>query len=233
MKTNIILLWSFLLAPFSAIASEGDTAKVSYDKLYGGISFSTVSHHIYYKDSKAQDIISSGYFAPLSLYLGYNFGRNMRVQAGLAYGGSSEKYTLTPDNKVFHTASSRTHVIAMPVTLQHVMFKFFRRFPMYATGTLMPAYGISKTEYSQSENGVTAEVNKITEKGINTFVTAGIGLNYKISPRLYGQVEYHALKHNLTGGNSFFHDWDQGFTGFLHFYKSVGIGLNYKLGLED
>ncbi|WP_394341669.1 outer membrane beta-barrel protein [Pontibacter ramchanderi] len=182
---------------------------------------------------ESQDIISSGYFAPLSLYLGYNFGRNMRVQAGLAYGCSSEKFSWTPDNKVFHTASSRTNVIAMPVTLQHVMFKVFRRFPMYATGTLMPAYGISQTEYAQSENGDTAEVNNITDKGINTFVSAGIGVNYKINPRLYGQVEYHALKHNLTGRNSFFHDWDQGFKGLLHFYKSVGIGLNYKLDLGD
>ncbi|WP_299984105.1 outer membrane beta-barrel protein [uncultured Pontibacter sp.] len=232
MKTCFTLPWICLLTPFFAFANIEDTAKVKYDRLYAGISFSTVSHHIYYKDSKAQDIISSGYFAPLSLYLGYNFGRNMRVQAGLAYGGSSEKFSWTPDNKVFHTASSRTNVVALPVTLQHVMFKAFRRFPVYATGTLMPAYGISQTEYSQSENGGTAEISNITEKGINTFVTAGIGINYKISPRLYGQVEYHALKHNLTGRNSFFHDWDQGFTGLLHFYKSVGIGLNYKLGME-
>lgn len=233
MKTNLTLLCIFLLTPSFALASEADTAKVRYDKIYAGISFSTVSHHIYYKDSEAQDIISSGYFAPFSLYLGYNFGRNMRVQAGLAYGGSSEKYTLTPDNNVFHSAVSRTHVVAIPMTLQHVMFKVLRRFPLYATGTLMPAYGISKTEYSQSESGVTTEVINDTDQGINTFVTAGIGVNYRISPRLYGQVEYYALKHNLSGRNSFFHDWDQGFTGLLHFYKSVGIGLNYKLGLED
>ncbi|MCP2042886.1 outer membrane beta-barrel protein [Pontibacter sp. HSC-36F09] len=233
MKTNLTLLCIFLLTPFFALASKEDTTRVRYDKLYAGISFSTVSHHIYYKDSKAQDIISSGYFAPLSLYLGYNFGRNMRVQAGLAYGGSSEKFSWTPDNKVIHTASSRTNVIAMPITLQHVMFKAFRGFPVYAAGTLMPAYGISQTEYAQSDNGATAQVSKVTERGVNTFVTAGIGINYKISQRLYGQVEYHALKHNLTGRNSFFHDWDQGFTGLLHFYKSVGIGLNYKLGLEQ
>lgn len=233
MKTSLAFQLIFFLFPVLAVAREGDTAKVRYDKLYAGISFSTVSHHIYYKDSKAQDIISSGYFAPLSLYLGYNFGRNMRVQAGLAYGGSSEKFSWTPDNKVFHTASSRTNVIAMPVTLQHVMFKVLKRFPLYATGTLMPAYGISQTEYSQSENGTTTQITKETDKGVNTFVTAGIGINYKISQRLYGQVEYHALKHNLNGRNSFFHDWDQGFTGLLHFYKSVGLGVNYKLGLED
>lgn len=233
MKTSLAILLTFLLLPFLAIASEDDTAKVRFDKLYAGTSFSTVSHHIYYKDSRAQEIISSGYFAPLSLYLGYNFGRNMRVQAGLTYGGSSEKFSWTPDNKVFYSASSRTNVIAIPVTLQHVMFKVMRRFPVYVTGTLMPAYGISQTEYYQSENGATTEVNNMTDKGINTFVTAGIGVNYKISPRLYGQVEYHALKHNLTGRNSFFHDWDQGFTGLLHFYKSVGIGLNYELGLKD
>ncbi|MDX5419914.1 MAG: hypothetical protein LPK09_11915, partial [Hymenobacteraceae bacterium] len=88
MKTYFTLLCIFLLAPFCALANVGDTAKIRYDKLYTGISFSTVSHHIYYKNSKAQEIFNLGYFAPLSLYLGYNFGRNMRVQAGLAYGGS-------------------------------------------------------------------------------------------------------------------------------------------------
>lgn len=206
--------------------------QIKREKFYTGISFSTVSHHIYYKNSKAQEIFNLGYFAPLSLYLGYNFGRNMRVQAGLAYGGSSEKFSWTPDNKVFHTVSSRTNVIAMPVTLQHVIFKVFRRFPLYVTGTLMPAYGISQTEYSQSENGVTAQVIDGTDQGINAFVTAGIGVNYKISQRLYGQVEYHALKYNLNGKNSLFYDWDQEHVGLMHLYKSVGIGLNYKLGME-
>ncbi len=43
-----------MLTPFIALASEADTAKVRYDKLYTGINFSTVSHHIYYKDSKAR-----------------------------------------------------------------------------------------------------------------------------------------------------------------------------------
>ena len=94
---------------------------------------------------------------------------------------------------------------------------------------MMPALGTTKFKRIETYRDNISTVLDVRDTGMNTFVTAGFGLNYKISKRFSGVIEYHAFKYNLTGNNSFHYDWDQGLTGFDRIYRSVGVGLNYRL----
>lgn len=70
MKTNLIL-FSLLFIAYTSNAQQ-DFAKYNQNKLHIGLSFTSVSHHIYYKDFKGSKDITSGYFAPLALNIGYS-----------------------------------------------------------------------------------------------------------------------------------------------------------------
>lgn len=229
MRTNLIFL--FLLFSLEAVAQQPDTAASNRSRFYVGVSFSTVSHHIYYKNPKGAQEVTSGYFAPLAINFGYQLNERASVQAGLAYGGSSDHNNWSPGSPdtLMYDSYSNTHVLAVPVTMRYVLFKVFRRFQLYGTGTIMPAFGTTKFKRIETRQDDISTVLDVRDTGMNTFVTAGLGLNYKISKRFSGIIEYHGFKYNLTGNNSFYYDWDQGFTGFLRISKSVGVGFNYSL----
>ena len=229
MRASIIFL--LLLLSLEAIAQQADSAVSDRSRFYVGVSFSTVSHHIYYKNPKGAQDVTSGYFAPLSVNFGYQLNERASIQAGLAYGGGTDRNNWSPGSgdTLLYDSYSNTHVLAVPVTMRYVLFKAFRRFPVYGTGTIMPAFGTTKSKTTEIRHGDTSTVLDVRDTDMNTFFTAGFGLNYKISKRFDGLVEYHAFKYNLTGNNSFFYDWDQGITGFLRIYRSVGVGLNYRL----
>lgn len=217
----------FLLISISVKAQQPDSIRSSDGKLYIGISFSTVSHHIYYKASKVPPNVQSVYFAPLALNLGYHLTEKTRLQAGLAYGGNNDSYDwVNGQTETSHKQSG--HAVAVPLTVQHNVFKAWRRFPVYGTATLMPAWGITKYKTQETVSGTTT-TNKGSVSGVDVFFTAGVGFNYKISNRLEGLVEYVPYRHNLTGENSIFHDWDYGLRGSLKIIKSLKVGVNYKL----
>lgn len=214
-----------------AISQINDTTNNDKGRLYIGLSFTTVSHHIYYKDFKGSKDITSGYFAPLALNIGYSLNEHANLQLGLAYGGSSDNITWSPGamDTLSYNVQGNTNVLATPITLRWVFLKAYRRFPVYGMATLMPAYGISKSKTVETRNGETTNILDARDSGVNVFLTAGFGFNFRISKRFNGLAEYYALKYNLNGRNSFYYDWDQGFTGFNKIYRSIGIGVNYDL----
>lgn len=228
-KISCIILLFTCLSEFS-IAQVGDTTDTEKSNYYVGIGFSTVSHHIYYKNPKANGSVTSGYFAPLSISLGYRISRRTSVQVGIAYGGGSDHLNWSPGSKdtLMNDTNSRTHVLAMPVTMRYTFFKAFKRFPVYGTATVMPAYGFTKTSNVETRHQVST-TSTTRDSGVNTFFTAGIGLEYKISKRFNGFFEYHAYKHNLTGKNSAFYDWDIGGRGVDRIVRTVGLGVNYSI----
>lgn len=218
----------FLLISISIKAQQVDSTHSPISKLYLGISFSSVSHHIYYRTSNAPAHVQSVYFAPLALNLGYQLTDKTRLQAGLAYGGNSDSHDWV--NGQTETSHKQTgHAIAIPLTVQHNVLKAWRRFPIYGTATLMPAWGITKYETKETVNGTNATTNKGKVSGADVFFTAGVGFNYKISNRIEGLAEYVPFRHNLTGENSIFYDWDYGLRGSLKIIKSLKVGVNYKL----
>lgn len=69
MKAIITLL--FLLLSLEATAQQADSAASDKSRFYAGVSFSTDSHHIYYKNPRGAKEVTSGYFAPLAINFGY------------------------------------------------------------------------------------------------------------------------------------------------------------------
>lgn len=92
----------------------------------------------------------------------------------------------------------------------------------------MPAFGATNAKRTQTRHGVITTTGA-TDTGMNVFATAGIGFNYSISKRFEGYAEYLFFKTNLTGKNSFHHDWDQYATKSERFYRSLALGVNYRL----
>ncbi|RAU84189.1 hypothetical protein DP923_03860 [Pontibacter arcticus] len=176
--------------------------------------------------------VKSGYFTPVFLNLGYEATSRVRLFTGIGYGSGKDKLEWSPNYKdtdtIKYSISTKTHVVAVPLTVQVIVLKAFNRFPVYVTGTALTALGTTKAELSETLHGVTTSQHE-KEHGINLFATAGIGFNYKVSKQLYGYVEWLAFKQNLTGKNSFDYDWEQYASRGRRFYKSLGVGINYKL----
>lgn len=206
MKKFLTLAVLFCL-DFTALAQQ-DSAMTNEKKLYVGLGLNTTGFHIYYKNKKGTGIVRSGYYTPVTLHLNYRLTERARVQAGVSYGGDKDQNMVQNINAsgeiTTYEALSRTHVIALPVTAQFILLTVKSRFPIYATASVIPAFGSTYSETWEIQNGV--ELNRVSVKdsGMNTFATGGLGFNYKISRRLGGYAEYLFYKHNLTGSNSFF-----------------------------
>lgn len=202
--------------------------KPNEGKLYIGAGVTTIEYHIYYKDKKGTGAVRSGYFQPISFTLGYNLTERVRLQVGVGYGGdrhTTEGNRGTFDNPIPWSARSRTNAVAFPVSGQFVFFNVFKRFPVYGTASLMPAFGTTRSRVT--EHGITVSDTK--DSGMDVFATAGLGFNYKISKRFAGYLEYHFFKTNVTGENSFYYDWSQGAPKTHQIIKSLALGVNYRL----
>ncbi|GAA4438866.1 hypothetical protein GCM10023188_34680 [Pontibacter saemangeumensis] len=200
-------------------------------KFYIGAGLTNVWYHIYYDSPKTDEYaVKTGYFHPISLNFGYKANERISVQVGLAYGGSKDSGEWSPGSTdtLLYEAHSRTHVLAIPVAGRLVFFKAFRRFPIYGTATLMPSFGSTKANRTETRHGVITST-EAKDKGMNVFATVGVGFNYRISTRFEGYVEYLFFKRNLTGKNSFDHDWDQFATKSEQIYRSFALGINYRL----
>lgn len=229
MKRIYFTIFSILLIS-RVNAQQIDSTASAENKIYLGVSFSTISHNIYYKSPKAGNNTAIGHFAPLSLNLGYRLNERTSIQAGVAYGGSSDHVDwMSNDGTTRIDSYGKTNVIAVPLTVRHVFFKLFRRLPVYAAATFMPAYGITNSKITETKDNVTTTTTDVKDAGINTYFTAGVGLNYNITGHFNGFFEYYAYKHNFNGKNSVYYDWDQGMRGIDKVIRSVGIGLNYNL----
>lgn len=229
MKSTIILCLLFF-SSFAAVAQQPIEDNSGEGKIYIGAGLTTIGYHIYYKEAKSSGAISSGYFAPISVSLGYRIGERIRVEVGLAYGGSKDSGEWSPGSTdtLLYKDYSRTRVVAVPVSGQLVLFKAFKRFPIYGAATLMPSFGSTKANRTETRHGIVT-TTEAKDRGMNVFATAGIGFNYRISNRLEGYLEYLFFKTNLTGKNSFHHDWNQYATKSERIYRSLALGVNYRL----
>jgi hypothetical protein len=168
---------------------------------------------------------------PISLHFGYKLNKRASVQAGVAYGGDIHR-----DVDYAHDASgslttkfktySRTRVIALPVTMRFVLLYAFKRLPVYATATIMPAYGVTKIENTKTSNNTPVTTTE-NHSGINTFATAGFGFNYKIWKQISGTADLLLFKKNLTCANSRYFDWRGEDPLSLRLIGSLEIGFDY------
>lgn len=228
MKTVIFSLLFFSFAVLAQAQTASITSKEN--KFYAGIGLTNISYHIYYKEPKSSGHINTGYFAPIALNLGYKLSDRARLQVGLAYGGSKSRNDRLggPLDSVEYDYYSHTRVIALPVTMQYILFRAFKRFPIYVTGTVMPAYGMSKSKTIETRNSGTTAY-QVTDVAMNVFATAGFGFNYRISNRFQGYVEILPFKYNMNGRNSIDRDWEQYASKSRQLYRSLSFGINYSL----
>lgn len=232
MKTCLTLVALYLMLSFPAIASEGDTAKASESKFYLGIELTTITYHIYYKDPLPAGHLTSGYFTPVSLLVGYKMNDRVRVKTGGGYGSSGDKAEWSPNHWATDTlrykATSRTNVFSIPVTVQVDLFKAFRRVPLYGMVSAITAYGSTKSSLTETLHGVPS-TNYTQDKGVNVFLMVGLGTNFKINDRFGGYTELFLFKRNLSGDNSFDYDWEAYSPWGRRLFKSLACGVNYQL----
>ncbi|PSR56163.1 hypothetical protein AHMF7605_22985 [Adhaeribacter arboris] len=197
-----------------------------------GIGLSNTSYHIYYKNPTTESAfiagaVASGYFTPLALNLGYQANNRISLQFGLAYGGSKNHGFLADVYGVDYNFYSKTRVVAISITTRFIVLNAYKRFPIYATVSIMPAWG--KTTLRSVENCNTVITTKSAQDaGMNLFATAGVGFNYKIWRRFTGYAEVLLVKSNLTGENSRYYDWRGESPQYIQVISSLAFGFNYN-----
>jgi hypothetical protein len=219
---------SFLLLSSSAIAQQHpDSTYIEKGKFTVGLGVSFISYHIWYKDLKTDGAIRSGYFEPISLTAGYQLSRRAHVRVGLGFGRDKDEATYTLQD-VEYNVSSTTIAVAASASFYHIFFNLYRKFPIYGTLSVIPAYGITNGTVVET-NAEGSTIATARDTGMDVFATAGIGFNYKISRRFYGDASCYFYKRNLTGRNTFDHDWEQFSPLPRRIIKSLEFGVNYKL----
>nr|WP_238395698.1 hypothetical protein [Pontibacter pudoricolor] len=186
-----------------------------------------MSFHIYYKAGKTPGAVRAGYFVPVSINVGYQFTDRIKLQAGLGVGGDTHKVTEQLQD-VEYDYKSKTIAFASPVSVYLTFLNLYKKLPVYGVLAIVPAYGVTTTDVTETDDEGSRNYT-IKDSGINVFTIAGVGFNYNVSERFYGNVSYFFYKTNLTGPNSTFYDWDQGYPGARGFIKSLEFGLNYNL----
>ncbi|KAA5545636.1 outer membrane beta-barrel protein [Adhaeribacter rhizoryzae] len=229
---------SFLLIFWLSILSFRVTAQQLIDKtnpetkFYVGLGLINISHHIYYKNPTTSGEVQSGYFTPVSLNVGYKLNKRASLQIGTAYGGS--KGHVESFNKdasfedIAYKFNARTRVVAIPVTMNFILFNAAKSLPIYATATLMPAFGTTKERGTKTYKNQTTTIHSSKDAGINTFITAGLGTNFKLIEQFSAFTEVRFLKSNLNGNNSKYYDWNYESPELFKFIASIGLGINYN-----
>ncbi|WP_242921478.1 outer membrane beta-barrel protein [Pontibacter liquoris] len=229
MKKLILPLLLFLLSG-SVLAQKTDAARAAKHKFYAGIGLTSVPYHIYYKNPKTSGYLPSDYFVPFAANLGYRLTEKATLQGGVAYGGDKDQGSWLPDGQdtLAYEMASRTRVVAVPVTARINILKLYKRFPVYVTGTLMPAYGVTTLKTTQTSHAATT-THRVKDAGMDVFSTAGFGITYRISNCMQGYAEVLPFKYNLTGENSRDLDWERYASQARQLYKSLGFWVNYTL----
>lgn len=222
MKAFVIFCFLILVSG-SVVAQATDSGTATERKFYVGVGLSSISYHIYYDNPATSGYLPSGYFVPFAVNLGYKLSEKTTLQVGIAYGADKSHDTWFPGDQdtLVYDMTSRTRVIAVPVTARITILKVYKRFPVYVTGTIMPAYGITKLKTIATSNAGTTTY-QVRDSGMNVFTTAGFGFNYSISNRLKGYAEILPFKYNMNGRNSIDLDWEQYASKSRRLYKSLG-----------
>ncbi|NEM96293.1 outer membrane beta-barrel protein [Pontibacter burrus] len=226
-------LFLFLLLSLSTIAA---VAQVNSDSTHKneqqrrvtiGVNVNTISFHIYYEADKTPGAVRAGYFVPVSLNVGYQLTDRIKLQAGLGLGGDTHEVTEQLQNGE-HNYRSRTVAFAVSVSGYLTLLNLYKKLPVYGILAIVPAYGVTTTHVTETDDEGSRNYI-IADSGSDVFAIAGLGFNYKVSERIYGNVSYFFYKTNLTGPNSTFYDWDYGYPGARSFIKSLELGMNYRL----
>lgn len=220
--TSMKLLLSFILTMLSicSIAQQSDTTNSSINKkLSIGAQYSTVTYML--KSSKVRE---SGGLTPRVFINGsYNLNKRTILQIGLGYSSidfdARSIYYKSADSVIYNTDYRRTRGFAVPVTGRYTPFNPGKRLQLYATISVVPAFGIIENYIASEMNGIKTIQQDSETSVFNVFATAGLMLNFKINNRFDSFLEGNLLYKNI-GMHSNYADSKP---------KSVGIGINYKL----
>lgn len=222
MKTIILSL--LLLTSFAAkaqLVTPKDTAKAK--QLYIGVTATTMGYNLKYKNEpKGGDIHTYGV-----LHVGYKLNNRARVQAGFSYGTAkidhSYVYVEAADKLIYYDEVARTRGVAMPITVEYILFYPFRRLQFYGTGMFTPIYSTTRLEKTERRNEVTTVTYNEKASGFNAYLTAGFGIGYPVSRRLGVYFNYYMISRSFNNG---LRKKDE------HPYPgSLAIGLNYNFNL--
>ena len=222
----------FSLFSIAATAQESYSKSASGKQLFIGLGLSTTSFQLnFYKNFDA-DLQQSGTITPVPyLHIGYQLNERAKMQIGVAYGKKNQHSFATSylgggKTKEFHN-EYRSQGVAIPVTIQFILFDTNKRFPFYTTGSIIPVYGSTRLRGSIVENKITTTPYDYEAKGFNIFGTGGFGFQYNVSKRFNGFAEILLLKGNLAGGGQ--SPFRRNRIKYMRFYNAFGIGLNYNL----
>ncbi|AMM51886.1 hypothetical protein TH61_12835 [Rufibacter sp. DG15C] len=231
MLLRLLFLLSFsLLTSSVASAQEQDSSNTLNHKFYVGVEFPNFQYRIFYDDSPDKPRFISGEFLPIDLHIGYKITRRASAQLGLAYGGrtrESQTYGVPLNGNgqtVYHDYYDRTRGIGIPVTGRFVLLNANKKIPIYAVGTVTPAFIFSHFRETTTENKVTTILYDEHYKGMDVYTTAGFGLSYRVQKRLNGNVEFLLFKRNLTSRN--FDLYNDGW--FVKIIRSLSVSFNYN-----
>ncbi len=201
MKTLILILGLIYVGAIDCLAQHFSNEEQSVDKkLYVGVAATTMGYNLKYKkEPKGGDIYTYGV-----LNLGYKLGKRARLQVGLSYGSAeidhSYVYVESEGNHIYHEEVARTHGVAVPITVEYILFYPFRKLQFYGTSMLTPIYSTTRLEKTKQQNGVASIDYNEKASGFNTYLTAGFGIGYPISKRLDGYFNYYVISRNFNNG---------------------------------
>jgi hypothetical protein len=225
------LVFILLLIPFIAISQKQNI--INPNRKYLGIGLVNTNFHIYFKNPKNPSFLRAGSFAPVGLNFGFKFNKRGSLQIGIAYGGHTNQLTGAGKDSTYklyeYKEYYRTRAVAIPIIMRFIISNPDKRAPIYVVTSLMPAYGFTTERASKTSDNTTTTIISEKEHGINTFFTAGLGINYKIVKRFTGITELLLLKSNLSGHNSKYYDWRGEDPLLFRLISSVGLGINYNL----
>jgi hypothetical protein len=224
-----------LLLPFYTVAQAvppTDSLNRQTSKFYVGVGFDLGSYPLYYRTVTIPGPVYSEYFRPLALNVGYQLNDQISFQVGAAYGSNQEEDAfpdyVAPDTYIDRRFTSKTKVLAVPLTTRVILVDKHKRFPVYATFNIMPAWG--ETRFTSTENQNNIPVTKtFQDSGINLFLTAGVGFNYKIWRRYSGYAEILLIESEPSSGNTRYYRHRGENADYFQFIWGMGFGFKYAL----
>ena len=212
-----------------ALISLNAVAQVTPDstsakKLFIGIKATTIGYNLKYKHEPYRgDIQTYG-----AINFGYKLSKRARVQLGFSYGTDkidhSVIYVETEDKLVYYDDVARTRGISFPISLDYTIFYPFKRVELY--GTVMVTPIISKTHQVKSERREEITTDTYDEKtsGMNTYLTLGGGVRYKLNDRFDAYFNYYRYSRNFNTNLARKDEYP--------YPGSLALGLNYNFNLK-
>ena len=224
MKTLLLSFILSLLVFATAAQINPDTTAQNYKPFYLGIKATTIGYNLKYKgEPKGGDIQTYG-----SVNVGYKLNKRARVQLSLSYGTDKtdrgEIYVEADDKLIYYNDIARTRGISVPISFDYTVLYPFRRVELYGTVMITPILSKTHQEKSESRDGETIVTYDREASGINTYLTLGGGVRYRLNSRFDAYLNYYRFSRNF---NSRLARKDE-----YPYPGSFELGLNYNLNLK-